>query len=174
MIRESKISWYIFWYGDMSSQNKMNKSRVHCLTSSSETRSFLSHSACLYDLIETRTNVNETFQFKSSAQLFKVAARAWSNTCSTIRDVFNATYAKSERIQWFRSWAWDLNKIQFKIDQAHQVFSSYRFIWRPSPVQNRWKESLNEVEEKRKLLLIFENTKKLRMFEKSHYDTWCN
>lgn len=172
MIRESKISWYIFWYGDTSSQNKMNKSRVHCLTSHSGTRSFLSHSACLYDLIETRTNVNETFQRESSVQLFKVAARAWSNTCSTIRNVFNATYAKSERIQWFRSWAWDSNKIQFKIDQAHQVFSSYRCIWRSFPVQSRWKESLNEViEEKRRLLLIFENIKKLRMFEKSHYDT---
>lgn len=172
MIRESKISWYIFWYGDMSSQNKMNKSRVHCLTSHSGTRSFLPHSACLYDLIETRTNVNETFQRESSVQLFKVAARAWSNTRSTIRDVFNATYAKSEQIQWFRSWAWDLNKIQFKIDQAHQVISSYRCIWRSFPVQGRWKESLNEViEEKRKLLLIFENIEKLRMFERSHYDT---
>ena len=61
---------------------------------------FFPRSMCnrLYDLIETRTNVNETFQRKSTVQLFKVAALGLDQM-RAVHDVFNATYAKSERIQ---------------------------------------------------------------------------
>ena len=89
-------------------QNKMNKTE-HTPTVwllAVERARFFPRSMCnrLYDLIETRTNVNETFQRKSTVQLFKVAALGLDQM-RAVHDVFNATYAKSERIQWFRSWA---------------------------------------------------------------------
>ena len=98
---------------------------------------FLSRSVCnrLYDLIETRTNVNETFQRESTVQLFKVAAATGLD--QTRVPLYRRPYSMQptqnpKRVQRFRSWRID-TWIRFNSKSIERVKCFPFFRYDPSP-----------------------------------------